>query len=650
MQAGFKLLRDQWQLWALLSGLLLALMLLSLKPPVMVQALSSALSDSYYDWNPRSYPDDLVFVEVENTSVQQFGRWPWPRSLVAAGLERMHQARVIGVDIAFAEPTRPQEDQALAASLYQLPVIGGSFLNGPQAQALDEAAYGRVLDSALMQAQGARLLESRELELPIPLIRDAYPALSALNIQPDADQRFRHYPLAFWVRDAAFPNLGVQMWRLAQMQDLVLTQDQALLGERSLPVDELNRVKLNFYSGSDYPRITFAELMADDWNPERLQGKWVILGISEAGITDLRSTPLGQLAGPLVHLTFLGNLMDSSLLQDLQGGHLLGVLLLCLLGLLGLLQLHQTWLRFAGYLILLLGVYAGGVVLYVQADLWLEVFYPLLFLVLGIIGGELWLFLINKAKADHLRQAFGSYVAPALVEKIVGQERELKLGGQRQQMTLLFSDLRNFTPTTEALETEELVRHLNRYFDAMINALQAYRGTLDKLIGDAVMGLFNAPLADEDHSYHACLAAAAMQWALEDFNTDFPEGDVRRLAMGIGINTGEGVVGNIGGRQRFNYTAIGDVVNVAARLESATKEVNQAWKAAIAEGETKPCASVDILVGEGVYEAVKGRLPLYPVGELSLKGKSSGLAAWALDWRALEPDWLKQQAEQLLQG
>ncbi len=202
---------------------------------------------------------------------------------------------------------------------------------------------------------------------------------------------------------------------------------------------------------------------------------------------------------------------------------------------------------------------------------------------------------------------------------------------------MLFSDLRNFTPTTEHLETEKLVSHLNRYFGLMIDEVHRYNGTLDKLMGDAVMALFNAPLADEGHAYHACLAAAGMMQALGVFNQDYTDGeaDLRFLRMGLGINTGEAIVGNIGAANRFNYTAIGDVVNTAARLESATKEVNLNWQAAIEAGELKPCERVDILIGEQTYIAVKDRLPCYPVMGLQLKGKSQAQNAWVLDWRKM---------------
>lgn len=277
-----------------------------------------------------------------------------------------------------------------------------------------------------------------------------------------------------------------------------------------------------------------------------------------------------------------------------------------------------------------------GLLAYKYFNLWLEVFYPIVLLFLWLVLGEAWLFRISTAETRYLRNAFSSYVAPTLVNKLVKQGEDLHLGGQRQQLTALFTDLRDFTPTTEALDTEVLVQHLNAYFGLMINRLHRYQGTLDKLIGDAVMALFNAPLADEDHAYHACLAAAAMMQALEEFNHRWPDDPIRQLRMGVGINTGEAIVGNIGAAGRFNYTAIGDAVNIAARLESATKEVQQQWQQLPAA--QRPCQRVDILIGEATYKAVKDRLPCYPVEELVLKGKSQPLPAWVLDWQKMVQD------------
>lgn len=625
----------QQGIYLLALSLLAFVCLVALRPPVVVQSLASAISDGYFQWNERQPADQLVFIEIENTSVKAFGRWPWSRDLIARGLHNLSAAEVVGLDMLFSEPTLDHLDAELASVLENLPAIGGVFLNGPQAKQLDQVAYSQVLHSSLMQTDNPQLIDSERAELPIAVLREALPFLAALNIAPDADQKFRHYPLAFWLQDAVLPNLGVQMWRLGRYEDLQLKGTQAVLGEQQLPVDQKTRARINYYPKDAWQRIAFAELMQPDWDPQRLAGRWVLVGVSEAGVTDLRATPIGQLAGPLVHLTFLSNLLDNSLLTDISGWSLLFTLLLVFFFLTLIWQLSHPWLRLVLSLLLGLGIYTLAVAGYIFLNLWLEVFYPLLFLLLAVLASEIWFFVANRAETAYLRSAFSSYVAPSLVDKLVQQGAELQLGGKRQQLTVLFSDLRNFTPTTELLATEDLVRHLNRYFGLMIDEVHRYEGTLDKLMGDAVMALFNAPLADEDHAYHACLAAAGMMQALEVFNQNYAPDDPHYLRMGLGINTGEAIVGNIGATNRFNYTAIGDAVNTAARLESTTKEVNLTWQAAKQAGETLPCDEVDILIGVETYAAVKDRLTCYPVTGLQLKGKSQAQNAWVLDWRKM---------------
>lgn len=622
-------------IYLLAAIFLLLVYTLALQPPARIESFASAISDGYFDWNRRKPSDKLVFLEIENTSVQAFGRWPWPRDLIADGLQHLSAAEVIGLDMLFSEPTSVDKDEQLAEVLTSLPVIGGVFLNGPQATKLSEQAYSQLLLSSLTQIQNPQLIDSELAELPIEVINTSLPFLAALNIAPDADHKFRRYPLAFWLQDAVLPNLGVQMWRVGRYEDLQLTSTSAQLGELLLPIDKKTRTRINYYPKDAWQRIAFAELMQPNWNPQRLADKWVVVGVSEAGVTDLRATPIGQLAGPLVHLTFLANLLDDSLLANLTNIQLLVVFLSILLFLLAIWQLSLPWLRFCLALLLGVGVYFAGVAGYVFFNLWLEVFYPLLFLLVTAVTGEIWLFVANRAETAYLRSAFSSYVAPSLVDELVQQGSQLQLGGKKQQLTVLFSDLRNFTPTTELLETEELVSHLNRYFGLMIDEVHHYNGTLDKLIGDAVMALFNAPLADEDHAYHACLTAAGMMQALKTFNYNYSASDPHFLRMGIGINTGDAVVGNIGAANRFNFTAIGDAVNTAARLESSTKEMNLTWQASKESGEVMPCASVDILIGEQTYLAVKDRLPCYPVTGLQLKGKSQAQNAWVLDWQKM---------------
>ena len=619
--------------------LLLLTYQLTLHPPLIVQSLASALTDDYFHWNKRKPSEKLVFIDIENTSVRAHGRWPWSRDLVAKGVAQLNTAEVIGLDILFSEPTVATHDQALSNAISRLDnkVIGGVFLNGPQAETLtkDNASYQHLLYSSLNRTENAQLIDSQRAEIPITKIREAFPLLAALNTSPDADQKIRHYPLAFWLQDAAIPNMGVQMWRLGHFVDLELNGTQALLGEQPLAVDKKTRARINYYPVGTWQRIAFTELLQPDWDPQRLAGRWVLVGVSEAGVTDMRVTPLGELPGPLIHLTFVSNLLDNSLLTDINGWELLAVLLAVFIFVIFIWQFSQPWLRLLLFFLLGLSIFGIGVAGYAFFNLWLEIFYPLVFLLLTVLVGEVWFFVMSRAETAYLRSAFSSYVAPSLVDKLVKQGDELQLGGKRQQLTVLFSDLRDFTPATELLETEELVSHLNRYFGSMIEEVHHYNGTLDKLMGDAVMALFNAPLADEDHAYHACLAAAGMMQALDAFNLPYSVDDPHYLRMGIGINTGEAVVGNIGAANRFNYTAIGDAVNTAARLESVTKEVNLEWQVAKQAGEVKPCETVDILIGEKTFAAVKDRLPCYPVIGLELKGKLQAQDVWVLDWRKM---------------
>src|SRR5690554_2270881 len=213
--------------------LLLLTYQLTLHPPLIVQSLASALTDDYFHWNKRKPSEKLVFIDIENTSVRAHGRWPWSRDLVAKGVAQLNTAEVIGLDILFSEPTVATHDQALSNAISRLDnkVIGGVFLNGPQAETLtkDNASYQHLLYSSLNRTENAQLIDSQRAEIPITKIREAFPLLAALNTSPDADQKIRHYPLAFWLQDAAIPNMGVQMWRLGHFVDLELNGTQALL-------------------------------------------------------------------------------------------------------------------------------------------------------------------------------------------------------------------------------------------------------------------------------------------------------------------------------------------------------------------------------------------------------------------------------------
>ncbi|MDY0161658.1 adenylate/guanylate cyclase domain-containing protein [Desulfobotulus sp.] len=612
---------------------------LSLRPPVLVAAMASALSDTYYTFNPKTPPDTLLFVDIDHESVKTFGRWPWSREVLAEGLLALSQARVVALDMIFAESTEPQKDEALAHALAELPTIGGIFLNGPRLSSLNEAVYQHLLDSSLMQTQGAALVESDRLEAPVSPIRESILLLAALNTLPDADQRFRHYPLAFWAGDLALPNLGVQMVRMARQEDLVFSDKGVFLGNQKIPADSRGFIRLNFYRQDHYPSMSFARLMDKDFDPFSLRDKIVIVGVSEAGVSDLRATPSGQFPGPLMHLTVVANLEDGSIPREISGWTMGGVLLFFSLVWWPCLRLDTPWRRFTLYTLFFGGLYGAGLGGYLYGGIWLEIFYPGLLLMLAVLTGEVHLFMESRANSQALRSAFSSYLAPEVVEILIENPSKLRLGGESRELTLLFTDLRGFTARSETMAPENMVLLLNAYFEPMTRAVFTYKGTLDKYIGDAIMAIYNAPLEDEDHAFHACLTAISMLRELERFNAAHPEH--QPLQMGIGINTGPAVVGNLGSSFRFSYTAIGDAVNVAARLESATKEVNLELKERASEKKEGLDIYADILLGETTWQRVQDRLPCTPLPPRPLKGKSSFLAVYALRWKEV-PESLLQ--------
>ncbi|TYT75458.1 adenylate/guanylate cyclase domain-containing protein [Desulfobotulus mexicanus] len=613
---------------------------ISLRPPTLISAMASALSDTYYTFNTKTPSSSLVFIDIDHESVKEFGRWPWSRDILAKGFSSLSKAKVIGLDIIFAEPTEAKKDAALAEALSGLPVIGGIFLNGPRLSSLGEDVYYHLLDSSLMQAGKASLLESDRLEAPVSPIRESIPLLAALNTLPDADQRFRHYPLAFWVGDLAIPNLGVQMARMALHEDLVFTDNGIFMGDRKIPADARGSIRLNFYRHDSYASMGFTRLMEDDFDPDTLKDKIVIVGVSEAGVSDLRATPVGQFPGPLMHLTFVANLEDGSIPAEIYGWKMAGVLFLFCLLWWPSLRMQIPWQRMSLYTLLFSGLYGAGLGGYLYGGVWLEIFYPGLWLMLAILTGEVHLFMESRAGSEALRSAFSSYLAPEVVESLIRNPEKLRLGGEARELTLLFTDLRGFTARSETMDAESMVKLLNAYFEPMTHAVFTYRGTLDKYIGDAIMAIYNAPMEDDDHAFHACLSAICMLRELEKFNAEHPEHEP--LQMGIGINTGPAVVGNLGSSFRFSYTAIGDAVNVAARLESATKEVNQELVAEKNTGKDIPVDYADILLGESTYQAVKDRLPCTPLPPRPLKGKSGFLAIYSLRWREIKEALLEK--------
>ncbi|MDP2787457.1 MAG: adenylate/guanylate cyclase domain-containing protein [Pseudomonadota bacterium] len=592
--------------------------------PGPVAALASAVSDTYYRYNPHAPSRDIVFVAIDHKAVQRFGRWPWQRQHVAAGIEQAREAKVIALDMVFSEPTDPVQDKALGAALARATVVGGYLLNGVRNARPDADGMARLANSALTDTQDVQLIESEEVELSIPEVLAGQAALAPLNTLADKDERFRHYPVGFVLLGMVQPNLGVQTMQIfldAQASlrggaGVAFNSATLAYGDRIVHLDARGFTRLNYYPEASFHTISYADLFAPGFQPASLKDKVVLFGITEAGVADIRATPLGQYPGPLMHATFMANVLGGHGLYELGTAVMAAVILLALILTLAVTQIRQIVVRAALYIGLAAVAYLAALLLYRQAGIWLESAYLMAAVAVAAMLIETSLLSHSKKHTEQLRLAFSTYLPPGLVNRIVENPEQLKLGGEKKEITVLFSDIRGFTSMSEGVSPERLAEIMASYFQPMTEAVFDQGGTLDKYIGDAIMALFNAPLDLPDHVLAACRAAIAMQYAQIRINQTLVQGGAKALKTGIGINCGPAIVGNLGSSIRFNYTAIGDTVNLASRLESATKKLG-----------------VDIVIGESAYLRVKDRLPCRALGEIQVAGKEQAQPVYELCWK-----------------
>jgi adenylate cyclase len=531
----------------------------------------------------------VSIVAIDNRSIRELGRWPWSRELTArlVSATARQGARVIALDIVFSEPQGEKPDRALADAIAAAGNVVMGYFFREEAQVDDPLALQQMEGSRvpmLRVAPGVASISipsNEQVDSNIALLGQGAAGFGYFNQMSDADGLYRSLPLLMLFRGDMYPALAlaaVGRYRGEQLQvDLEPFGVAAIrLGNLTVPANEQGRLSLAYYGpGGTIPTVSAADVIAGRLPEGTLKGRLVILGATETGIADLRATPLDPVfPGVELHATFAANALEGHFLsRDSRtlGIEMGAILLLPLLLALLLGSVPGTIWGLAGSALLSGGYLGLNYYLFVSRRLDLSIVYPLLPLWAAYLGGEAYRNLVVEKKGRYLRKAFGSYVSPELVSEIVKNPGRLQLGGEKREISILFSDIRGFTTLSEGLPPEDLVRLLNEYLSPMTRIVMDERGTLDKFIGDAVMALFNAPLDLKDHPACACRAAVRMIERLNELNGEFSRKGWPVIDIGIGVNTGEAVVGNMGSDMRFDYTAIGDNVNLASRLEGLNK-------------------------------------------------------------------------------
>lgn len=491
---------------------------------------------------------DIVIVAIDDASLQEIGRWPWDREVVADLVGRISSAgpKIIGLDVNFPEPA--EGDEALADSLEQeFPIV---------------LPIEAVLE---VPAESKRRGPLRALETLGPVSQVAEPAeLGLTNTPPDSDGIVRRIPVKVVDEDDNFIMSFSQ--KIANM-----------VGEERVSpiIDEHNRMIINYQgSAGSYQSVPAKEIFNENFDAARLSGKIVLIGATALDLHDVWFTPTAKaepMPGIELHANAVQTILDKNFLLPLSDLATVVIILFFAL-LLALSSLFlKTRLNIILPIILAAGYIAAATIVF-DLGLIFNIFYPVAAIIIIFTSLTILRYVHESREKGQLKKAFEFYLSPHVIEEILKDPAKLSLGGVKKEMTVLFSDIRGFTTLSEGLNPEELTNLMNKYLTEMTNIVLAADGVLDKYIGDALMAFWGAPLPQPRHAERACSSALAMIKKLEKLNREkaWPEG--REIKIGIGINTGEMVVGNMGAEKRFDYTILGDAVNLGSRVESINKQ------------------------------------------------------------------------------
>ena len=581
-------------------------------------SFSLRFNDINFALQTKEASQDVVLIAVDEESVNRFGRWPWSRDIIAKAVDNINKDSVLAFDMVFSEETK--EDQKLAYSMArQQNNVCGFFLRQKASTRLTDIQMDAISDSSLERLYATlngkvAFVEGDEAEVNVDTIIENCTLQATFSTIRDSDQLLRTYPLAFLFQDELVGSLGVQSLRMAKNQDILPLnrKNEYRIGAHKIYTDYRGFTRLNYYPLNSYNIRSFSELYDNKISKDFLKEKIIVFGLSEVGLGDIRVTPIGEIPGALVHVTFISNVLNDELLYTNRLVTYSSLLLFLLLPLVSFI-VSTLYRRILIYISSYTLFFILAKLLYMYDNLYLDTFYPLVGLLLSAIISESYLYKLQEKKVGFLKEAFSSYLSSDLLNTITKDPSQLKLGGEKRELTIFFSDIRDFTTLSEQMDAQVLTRYLNHYFTAMSDLIIQNNGMIDKYIGDAIMAFYNAPIKVETHAKDACRSALAMIKVLETLNQEFQRRSLPRVHIGIGINTAEVLVGNLGSEHRFNYTVIGDGVNVASRVEGYTK--NFGVNILITENTQKQIGS-EFLVRSLDHVHVKGRVASVLVYEL----------------------------------
>ena len=640
-------------------ALLIGLAAFRIADPAPVEELRVRTFDTFQLIDPRvKTARPVAIVDIDEKSLAKLGQFPWPRTRIAdlvTNLTRLG-AVVIAFDTIFSEPDRLNPDVAAEtfrnldeetrAKLRALPSNDQIFADAMRRSrvVLGESGLPHVVseyDNTLPVTGLAMLGESPQpflLDFPgllrnVNVLEQAAAGRGLISIKTERDGIVRRVPMIMQAQGATMPSLSFEILRVATGTDTIFIKSEKA-GIKSIavkgfeiPTDHNGQLWVHFARHDPLIYVSAVDVLEGHVAPEMIAGKLVLIGTSAVGLLDVKTTPIDPvMPGVEVHAQVLESALTRALLLrpsygvvvELCAAIVLGILVIAFAPLFGPITLVAVGGLFASLLV------GTAWYFYWQQRLLIDFTYPLLSttaIYLTLIFSS---FVREQAQRRQIRSAFSQYLSPALVEQLAQAPEKLVLGGEEREMTIMFSDVRGFTTISESFkhDPQGLTKLMNRFLTPLTNAILARKGTIDKYMGDAIVAFWNAPLDDKEHQLNACEAALDMLERIEGLN------EVRQLEakegghpyipinVGLGLNTGTCVVGNMGSDLRFDYSVLGDSVNLASRLEGQSKEYG-----------------FPIIVGSNTALAVKDKFAILELDFIMVKGKKEPEVIYAIAGR-----------------
>ena len=641
------------------SSLLAALLVVQFVDPYPVELLRLKMFDQYQKWQPRTVTlRPVVIVDLDERSLAEIGQWPWSRAVIAQMVQNLFQqgAALVAFDVVFPEPDRMNPaivadtivglDDATRQRLRALP-SNDELLAQVMARGrvvLGQAGYWEDRDVkagppimrtiAVKKTKGApdpHALVPRfpDLVRNVPVIEQAALGHGIFSLEPEPDGIVRRVAALTQYDGDLYAALSIEMLRVAfGQQNMWVDVNEAginaiVVGRLRIDTDEKGTIWPYFAKRDLQKYVAARDVLAGTVDASQIRGKLAIVGTSAAGLLDIRATPVDRvIPGVEVHAQLIESVLTG---EYLTRPNYLRVAELALLLTGGLLMIWLVPQVGAKWTLLLFFVVAGAAAgtswyLFIEHRILFAVTYSVLAILLLYTLLTYTGYAKEESERRQVRQAFGYYLSPAMVEKLADDPSQLTLGGETRPMTMLFCDVRGFTTISEAFKSDPggLTRLINKLLTPLTTIILDHRGTVDKYMGDCIMAFWNAPLDDDHHARNACRAALRMNAAMEPLNDRLAqeaedEGRPHHpMRIGIGINSGDVVVGNMGSDQRFDYSVLGDNVNLAARLEGQSKTYG-----------------VDVVIGENTYAAVADMATL-ELDLIRVKGKRDAVRIYTI--------------------